>query len=338
MEGGGFSPRRTGHGIHPLNVGANLQVCPLPYDPRGKLVIVKTSTILLLALIASSPVASAAVTPQAAVDELLAADRAYSAASAKTDLISGLAAMFAADVVMPNPGGLAYGSAKAIEVLRANPVNAGARTDWWPVRGAVSADGLDGFTLGLMTVYQADGTRLPLKYMSYWRKQKDGWKVLAFKRGRRTKDDVSMPMMTPLLPKQIVAPTTDEKLIATYRASLGNAERAFSNDAQSMGIGAAFKQYGSPDAVNMGGPDTPTFIIGNEAIGEHVGASAGGQSGAGSAWGPETLFVASSGDLGVSIGYIVPHQPGPDGKPVRLPFFTIWRRASVTDPWRYVAE
>jgi ketosteroid isomerase-like protein len=300
-------------------------------------VIVKTSTIVLVTFLASFSLV-AAITPQAAVDELLAADRGFSAASAKTDLISGLSAMFAEDVVMPNPGGLAYGSAKAIEVLRANPVNTGARTDWVPVRGAVSADGFDGFTFGLMTIYQADGTRLPLKYMSYWRKHKDGWKVLAFKRGRRTKDDVTMPMMAPLLPKQIVAQTKDEKLIAQYRTSLGNTERAFSNDAQSMGIGAAFKQYGSPDAVNMGGPDTPTFIIGNEAIGENVGASAGGQSGAGSAWGPETLYVASSGDLGVSIGYIVPHQPGPDGKPVRLPFFTIWRRASVNDPWRYVAE
>lgn len=298
----------------------------------------KTSTIVLAVFIAFSSLASAAITPQAAVDELLAADRAYSAASAKTDVVSGLAAMFADDVVMPNPGGLAYGSAKAIEALRANPANTGARTDWVPARGAVSADGLDGFTFGLMTLHQADGTKVPLKYMSYWRKQKSAWKVVAFKRGRRTKGDISMPMMAPLLPKEIVPPTTDEKLIAQYRASLGNVERAFSNDAQAMGIGAAFKQYGSPDAVNMGGPETPTFIIGNEAIGENVGASAGGQSGAGSSWGPETLFVASSGDLGVSIGYIVPHQPGPDGKPVRLPFFTIWRRASVSDPWRYVAE
>ncbi|MEO8681666.1 MAG: nuclear transport factor 2 family protein [Vicinamibacterales bacterium] len=282
--------------------------------------------------------AAAAITPQQAVDELLAADRTFSAASAKTDLISGLAAMFADDVVMPNPGGLAYGSVKAVDVLRANPVNTGARTDWVPVRGAISADGQHGFTFGFMTLYQADGAKVPLKYLSYWRKQQGGWKVLAFKRARRAPGEVATTLLAPLLPGAIVAPTTDAKVIAKHRESLGNAERAFSNDAQSMGIGAAFTQYGSADAMNMGGPELSGFLFGNVAIGDSVGAGAGGESGAGVSWGPENVFVASSGDLGVSIGYIVPHKPGPDGKPVRIAFFTIWRRASATDPWRYVAE
>src|SRR2546428_9713920 len=43
--------------------------------------------------------------PQTVVDELLAADRAFSAASAKTDLVSGLTAMFADDVAIPMPPG-----------------------------------------------------------------------------------------------------------------------------------------------------------------------------------------------------------------------------------------
>ena len=43
-------------------------------------------------------------TPQAVVDELLATDRAFAAASARTDVVSGLSAMFAADVILPVPG------------------------------------------------------------------------------------------------------------------------------------------------------------------------------------------------------------------------------------------
>ena len=52
-----------------------------------------------MAIIVALPVVGAAATPQSVVDELLAADRAFSAASAKTDLVSGLTAMFAEDVV-----------------------------------------------------------------------------------------------------------------------------------------------------------------------------------------------------------------------------------------------
>src|SRR5690349_20131752 len=49
---------------------------------------------------------SIAATPAQIADELLAADRAFSEASGKTDLISGLSAMFASDVTMPIPGGV----------------------------------------------------------------------------------------------------------------------------------------------------------------------------------------------------------------------------------------
>ena len=49
--------------------------------------------------------------------------------------------------------------------------------------------------------------------------------------------------------------------------------------------------------------------------------------------------VASSGDLGISFGYIRPNGKPPDGAPPQgSPFFTIWHRASPTAPWRYIAE
>ncbi len=95
---------------------------------------------------------TARLTPQAVVDELLAADRRFSAASAQTDLVDGLSAMFAPDVAMPVPGnGFAVGTAEVVAALRANPENATSRAEWMPVRGGVSADGLQGYTWGYMT-------------------------------------------------------------------------------------------------------------------------------------------------------------------------------------------
>lgn len=280
---------------------------------------------------------SAQPSPQAVVDELLAADRAFSAASAKTDLVTGLSAMFAPDVIMPNPAGLAYGSQKAIEALRANPSNAGARIEWTPLRTAVSGDGRHGFTAGFMSLHQASGVTLPLKYLAYWEKQRDGWRVLVYKRTVAKAMPPPAPM-TNVLPRQIVAATTDAAVIESYRRSLADAETSFSRDAQKIGIGPAFTQYGSPDAINLGGPDTPVFVVGNQAIGASVGGG-GAATGSPVSWGPEKTIVATSGDFGITIGYIVPNAPGADGKPQPgRPFFTIWRRDSPQDPWRYIAE
>lgn len=287
-------------------------------------------------LFAPAFVTAQAQTPQQVADELLAADRAFSAASAKTDLISGIAAMFADDVAMPAPTGVVYGSQKAIEVLRSNPANTGARLEWTPARVGLSGDGRHGFTAGFMTVTRADGSVQPLKYMSYWEKQTNGWRVVAYKRAPAKAAAPAIPVGY-VLPKQVVASMTDAAAIDRARESLAEAERSFSRDAQTMGIGPAFKQYGSPDAANFGGPDTATFVFGNEAISAQVGQ--GGPANTSPVnWGPEKTIVAASGDFGVTIGYIVRNQPGPDGKVLPgQPFFTIWRK-DATGAWKYIAE
>lgn len=277
-------------------------------------------------------------TPQSIVDELLATDRAFSVASSKSDVVNGLSAMFAGDITLTYAGGIAAGKASAVAALRQNPANDGARIEWTPLRAAISGDGRHGFTAGVMTLRTADGKESPLKYLAYWEQQAAGWRVLAYKRGGAK----ATPPLTPManvLPARLVAPATDAAVLERYRQSLADAETAFSNDAQKMGIGPAFAKYGSPDALNLGGPDVPTFVMGNDAIGAAVG---GGSNAPGSpvSWGADVkTIVAASGDFGVTIGHIVPNAPGPDGQPQPgRPFFTIWHRATPAAPWRYLAE
>jgi hypothetical protein len=297
---------------------------------------VKTYFSLLACLFIPALVTAQALAPDQIADELLAADRAFSAASARTDLVTGISAMFAADVAMPTPTGVVYGSQKAIEALRANPANTGAKVEWTPARVGLSGDGRHGYTAGFMTVRRADGSVQPAKYMAYWEKQGAGWRVVAYKRAAAKVAAPSIPVGR-VLPGKIVAATADAAAIERHRESLAEAERSFSRDAQTMGIGPAFKLYGSPNAANFGGPDTPTFVFGNEAIGAQVGQ--GGPPNASSVnWGPEKTIVAASGDFGVTIGYIVPNKPGADGKtPPGQPFFTIWQR-NAAGVWRYIAE
>jgi ketosteroid isomerase-like protein len=268
---------------------------------------------------------------------LLAADRAFSASSAKTDLVAGLAAMFADDVVIPMPPGqFVNGKAAVVEALKSNPDNATSRTDWTPTRGGVSADGQHGFTFGYMTIHRADEASLPLKYLAYWVKRPEGWRVAAFKRTRASAAPPSLDPIAPALPDRMVPPTADPRVLAKAKEGLDRAERAFSRDAQRIGIGPAFVQYGTADAINLGTPDAAGIVIGSENIGRMVGEGYGpGVSPV--SWAPERVIVASSGDLGVTIGWIRRNTPLPD-RPAANPFFTVWRRANANAPWRYIAE
>jgi len=291
---------------------------------------------LLLPLLITLFVTEQSQTPQQIADELLAADRAFAGASAKTDLISGLSAMFASDVAMPTPTGVVYGSQKAVDALRANPANTGAKAVWTPARVALSTDGTHGFTAGFMTITRADGTVNPAKYLGYWERQGSGWRLLAYKRTPAKSAAPAVPVSY-LLPKQIIAAKLDAASIAKNRESLAEAERSFSRDAQTMGIGEAFKKYGSPDAINLGGPETLTFVMGNSAIGDNVGSGAPPNTSPVN-WGPEKTIIAASGEFGVTIGYILRNAPGADGKiPPGQPFFTIWRK-DAAGVWRYIAE
>jgi ketosteroid isomerase-like protein len=275
-------------------------------------------------------------TPRTVIDELLATDRAFAAASARTDVISGLSAMFAENVIMPVPGNrFAEGRSAAIEALRANADNARSRVAWTPIRAGISADGQHGFTFGYMTLHGPDGSTVPLKYMSYWIRQADGWRVAGYKR-RQAPHVVPEPsMMASSLPRRLVAVTTDTAVVARHRASLDRAERDFSRDAQRIGLRAAFMHYGRDDAVNMGRPNEPGFIVGATAIGQAVGAGTADRASPVS-WAPDRVLVASSGDLGITFGMIRPNAPQTAG--TGTPFFTIWRRTDASQPWRYIAE
>lgn len=299
---------------------------------------------LAVALIAGGVVLSsqtqdrAATTPKAAVDALLDADRAFSSASSRTEMVAGLSAMFAPDIVMPAPPSqLLEGMAKVVEALRSTPDSAHGKAEWTPARGGISADGQHGFTAGYMTFTRADGQKVPMKYLAYWVKRPEGWRVAAYKRGRRGDGPVPGGMMEPALPAAMVAPTTAAATIAKHRESLDQAERAFSAEAQKIGLGPAFAKWGSADAINMGGPSNVGFVVGAEAIARAV--DGGSTTSSPVAWAPEKAIVASSGDLGVTIGWIRQNAKATDGSQTPpTPFFTIWRRANTAAPWRYVAE
>lgn len=294
---------------------------------------------ILTVLLCCVPHAAQERTPQSVVDELLTADRAFSAASAKTDLVSGLSAMFADDVAMIVPGRIAQGKAAAVDALRASPDNLKTHVHWIPQRAGTSADGQHGFTFGFMLAQGPDGKPTPGKYLAYWVKGPSGWRVAAYKRVRAAGEaPVSSELMPPSLPARMMPPSTDAAAIARHGETLAAAERAFSKDSQTMGLGPAFVKYGSADAINLGGANVPGFVVGNDAIGKFIGASSP-QPTSPVWWEPDKTLVASSGDLGITIGTITQNAAaGGASRPQSFPFFTVWRCGSTTEPWKYIAE
>jgi hypothetical protein len=274
--------------------------------------------------------------PRTVAAELLATDSGFAAVGRDLPVVEALAPMLADDVEMPAPGGFIMGRDSVLKALKANPLNTTAHFHWTPVRVGVSADGRQGFTFGYGSVVSGDSTATPLKYLAYWVKGSGGWHAVAYKRGRASGPTDPTPMEA-ALPPNLVAAETDPARIEAFRQSLDTAERAFSRDAQQIGLRAAFARYGRPDAVNMGGPARAAFVVGADSIGAVVSQDEP-DSGSSVSWAPDRVIVASSGDLGVTIGTIVANEPDSAGTTAKFPFFTVWRRDGVEEPWRYVAE
>jgi ketosteroid isomerase-like protein len=302
---------------------------------RAALRIVAAS---LSALLLSTPPAfsepSAANSPQSVADDLLKADQSFSAAAANKPAADAIAAMLDGNVVMfivPQPP-LARGKTEATALLAKAFAGDDSTLSWKPVRAGVSGDGLQGFTYGFMTRSAAGKAPVEGKYLSYWIKRDEGWRLAAFKLVPREAGAVSMDIRPAALPDRIAGPTVDAATVEAYGKELDKTERAFSDESQVVGLGAAFRKYGSADAMNVGG--NADFTYGNEAI----AASFGTDKGSPLKWAPDGVLVASSGDLGITYGYLERNGATPPGRLARIPWFTVWRRVSPQVPWRYVAE
>jgi hypothetical protein len=268
-----------------------------------------------------------------AIDELLTVDREHAKRAQRANVVDALGGMFADDVFLSAYGSFHAGRDSALNRLRAVPENLTGRLEWSPIRAGISGDGQHGFTYGFMTLVRADSTRLSLKYLAYWVRKPDGWKVAVYRRGPRAEGQVATTMREPSIPDKAVAMIRDANIVAAHAKALGDAERDFSALAGKIGLGPAFTKNSAPDAMNMGGGQAADFLYGPEAIGAGVGAGETGPSTL--TWGPDTVLVASSGDLGVTIGHI--NAPANGNQPARrIPFFTVWKKVGTV--WKFVAE
>ncbi|MFT3729567.1 MAG: DUF4440 domain-containing protein [Terricaulis sp.] len=111
----------------------------------------------------------------AALNELLDADRAFSAKAAADGVPAAFAAYAAADVTMLSSSDITRGQDGVTSAFANWP--AGRMIAWAPEAGRVSERGDMGWTWGNATYTAADGTRTTGRYISIWTRDLDGnWK------------------------------------------------------------------------------------------------------------------------------------------------------------------
>lgn len=271
---------------------------------------------------------------QQVADDLFATDIAFADTSAREGYFAALERLLLDSARMPiQDGRFATTRGELISALRASTPN--VRVNWAPLRVGISANARHGFSYGTMTVSDTTGNVRHARYLAYWIRTQDGWRMAAYRR-RFADSTHAQRAVAPWLPYALVVAESDaEQHLAHYR-SLVAAEKQFSDESQQIGLGAAFQKFGRVDAINLAPPSSPTFVEGANNIGLMVAGGDPLTTPSPVHWSADTALVASSGDLGVTFGVIRQHN-APSGTPGAA-FFTIWVRESPEGPWRYIAE
>jgi len=112
---------------------------------------------------------------RAALDELLAADRAFAAKARADGVPAAFAAYAADDAIMVSRQAITSGHDAIVSRFANWP--AGQHIEWAPEAGRVSERGDMGWTWGNATYIAPDGTRTTGRYISIWTRDLDGnWK------------------------------------------------------------------------------------------------------------------------------------------------------------------
>ena len=111
------------------------------------------------------------------LQEMVDADKAFSAASEKNGMKKAFLEYIADDAVLLRPGFMPIIEGDVIKFLNAQEDTSFTMT-WEPKGGDIAASGDMGFTYGVYKVATAD-TTLKGTYLNVWRKQQDGkWKFV----------------------------------------------------------------------------------------------------------------------------------------------------------------
>jgi ketosteroid isomerase-like protein len=272
---------------------------------------------------------------EAAHDELLRADLARADTVSRRGLPEGLSASLTDDVVYLR-GGLSMirGREAARAIIAAESLSAPFAVRWQPVRAEASRDGRSGYSYGYTIVSAASASAPSIRidrYIAFWRKLPVGWRIAAYA------ETYGAPPAALSLPDAAASSVLTDLPMARASGALEAiraADSDFSRDATKFGTGEAFGRYAAENAQIFSAPGE--FISGPNAITESFGPPTGNSS---LVWHPVHGEVASSGDLGYTVGNAVLNAVREDGAKIVnfSKYLTVWKKQR-DGSWRYVVD
>ena len=222
---------------------------------------------------------------------MLARDRAVAAAVRRDGLASGLAAALAPDaLLLLDATPVAQGQEAARRVLAARADLAALAIEWQPLVAHLSPDGTLGVTIGSTRARPSAGDSAPAlsNYLSVWRRQGDGWSLVAHVENGLSHEGGALSVQLP-----VPAPTEMTGAAASFAA----ADIAFARLALDSGAAAAFAAFAAPTAVTFGA--SGELIVGPAAIRARMSEA---RPGARWVWAPIAGGASEDGDLGFTVG------------------------------------
>ena len=266
-----------------------------------------------------------------AADSLLRFDQSRGELVATKGPHDAMAELLHPEVVYLRAGVPAVYGRDAVNDLLAAPAPAvPSGIAWEPLGGAVSYDLLAGYTFGVTARPSAGSSIHFERYIAVWRRSRGApWQLAAYV------EVESPPAVEASVPAGALTPRASnipEKLRATT-AKVRAADSLFADLSDRMGIGFAFSNTIAPLGVLFA---SPKLVVGPEATRELYAARGNGTA---LTWHPVYAWVASSEDLGFTVGEYIATLRGPSGAAVQRfgKYLTVWQRQR-DGTWKFVAD
>ena len=272
-------------------------------------------------------------------DSLLAADVSRTDSVRRSGAVNGIVPWLDDDVVYLRAGIPAiYGRENVTAMLGATSASAGTPVQWQPLGGETATDARFGYTYGIAEVEPASaptdggGQARPTprldRYIAVWHRAPRGpWRLVAYAEvGAPPVGDVTLNGTAP--PGQ---PLNGRE--ASWREDLRQTDNDFSDAALRSGLGAAFSTWVAPTGVMFVGTE---LVTGPEEVREVYARATSNSS---LVWRPVHSGVASSGDLGFTVGEYVATGSNASGAVSQRfgKYLTVWRKQR-DGAWRFVVD
>jgi ketosteroid isomerase-like protein len=266
---------------------------------------------------------------QAALDSLVAAEKAFAQTAVEKGTRDAFLAFLSDDALMFQPDPV-----NGKELWRGRPAPPGLLS-WYPVHAEVSLAGDLGFNTGPYDFRDKPGNKPVVfgHFATIWKRQADGsWKAALDLGVTNPEPPVpEAPAISLTGPVRVEVAAVPRVDFGTAIAALLDADRAFAAATLEKGAPVSYEPVLTDDVRLLRASRQP--VLGREAVRALLA-----ENPMPTTWEPLGGGVATSGDLGYTYGFVKRHEEGPESPWINTSnYLRVWRREK-DGPWKLAFE